>query len=433
VAAYGYLAPPDTRTRGARRRRLDGQQRQQPERRQALARHVRAAVVGDHERVTQGPEIAKFKAPPAHPDGHGRRVHGPAPGPFTTRPSRECFIEGTVPTDKETYRVGRRHRRGDGPAVAGRLRRSDGHAGFFDLSEVEANFPNWQKANKAWGARRPRGSGVRGGPKGRGRRTSTTARSRRSAGRGARRSCRDKPALHAAGLLRPFAIPDPLAPPPSAPCRSRPDPGRGLAAQARRDRGHAKPQTATATRAVRTRRSSPRRRPRRAAGRIDFTGWSLAASDRVSTAPSHPVDDQTFRGRQRRVVEVAVERVERLSTRAAQVERRGDRPRASSAARRVRSASARGAVGPRSVSRADAGTRSSTSTVTRMPAGLERARAARSSAAIRPSQPPLRLRARSPSRHVRRRGRAPARPARAAAGQPASASARPSAASRRAR
>jgi len=37
--------------------------------------------------------------------------------------------------------------------------------GFFNLSEVEANFPVWQKANAAWGARAAKGSGVRGGPR----------------------------------------------------------------------------------------------------------------------------------------------------------------------------------------------------------------------------------------------------------------------------
>jgi hypothetical protein len=38
--------------------------------------------------------------------------------------------------------------------------------GFFNLSEVESNFPAWQRANANWGARAARGTGVRGGPKG---------------------------------------------------------------------------------------------------------------------------------------------------------------------------------------------------------------------------------------------------------------------------
>ena len=38
--------------------------------------------------------------------------------------------------------------------------------GFFDLSEVESNFPNWQKANRNWAARAAKGTGVRGTSKG---------------------------------------------------------------------------------------------------------------------------------------------------------------------------------------------------------------------------------------------------------------------------
>jgi hypothetical protein len=38
--------------------------------------------------------------------------------------------------------------------------------GFFDLSEVESNFPVWQKANRGWAARAAKGPGRRGGPEG---------------------------------------------------------------------------------------------------------------------------------------------------------------------------------------------------------------------------------------------------------------------------
>jgi hypothetical protein len=38
--------------------------------------------------------------------------------------------------------------------------------GYFDLSQVEADHENWQKANRGWGARAAKGSGVRGGPEG---------------------------------------------------------------------------------------------------------------------------------------------------------------------------------------------------------------------------------------------------------------------------
>ena len=71
-----------------------------------------------------------------------------------------------MPTQKETIRVAASIDKASG------LLWRDGCAGpkvtkgFFNLSEVEANFPAWQKANANWGARAAKGSGVRGGPKG---------------------------------------------------------------------------------------------------------------------------------------------------------------------------------------------------------------------------------------------------------------------------
>jgi hypothetical protein len=38
--------------------------------------------------------------------------------------------------------------------------------GFMNLNEVEAGFPDWQKANRNWAARAAKGPGVRGGSKG---------------------------------------------------------------------------------------------------------------------------------------------------------------------------------------------------------------------------------------------------------------------------
>jgi hypothetical protein len=91
---------------------------------------------------------------------------GLKPGPFTRKTVKEYFVPGTVPTQKETLRAaatidaasGLLWQEGcEGPKVT---------RGFFDLDEIEANFPNWVKANKAWGARAARGSGVGGGPRG---------------------------------------------------------------------------------------------------------------------------------------------------------------------------------------------------------------------------------------------------------------------------
>ncbi|MFL5674769.1 MAG: hypothetical protein ACJ779_07165, partial [Chloroflexota bacterium] len=117
--------------------------------------------------VSKGEKIAKFKPPSqglvsASVDA----FTGLRPGPFTHRTVNEYFLPGTVPSQKETVRLA-----ASIDAATGLLWR-DGCAGprvtrgFFNLSEVESNFPNWQRANANWGARAAHGSGVGGGPKG---------------------------------------------------------------------------------------------------------------------------------------------------------------------------------------------------------------------------------------------------------------------------
>ena len=117
--------------------------------------------------MSKGEKIADFKPPSqglvkATVDA----FTGLKPGPFSKKTVSEWFLPGTVPTQKETVRKavsidaasGLLWRDGcQGPKVT---------KGFFNLSEVESNFPNWQKANANWGARAARGSGVGGGPKG---------------------------------------------------------------------------------------------------------------------------------------------------------------------------------------------------------------------------------------------------------------------------
>ncbi|HEX6869231.1 MAG TPA: transglycosylase domain-containing protein [Candidatus Limnocylindrales bacterium] len=117
--------------------------------------------------VSKGTKIAQFKRPAeglvtAKVDAYT----GLRPGPFSTRTVTEYFLPGTVPSRKETVRIavtvdsktGLKWRDGcAGPKVT---------RGYFNLSEVESNYPNWQKANANWGARAARGSGVGGGPKG---------------------------------------------------------------------------------------------------------------------------------------------------------------------------------------------------------------------------------------------------------------------------
>ena len=91
---------------------------------------------------------------------------GLKPGPFTKKTITELFVPGTVPTQKETLRTA------VAVDAASGLLWQDGCVGpkvtkgFFNMAEVEANFPAWQKADVAWAARAARGSGVGGGPKG---------------------------------------------------------------------------------------------------------------------------------------------------------------------------------------------------------------------------------------------------------------------------
>jgi membrane peptidoglycan carboxypeptidase len=110
--------------------------------------------------------ISKFKAPDGLKTATVDAFTGLRPGPFTKKTVKELFLPGTVPSERETIRIamdideasGLRWRDGCvGPKVT---------KGFFDLGDVEANWPAWQKANRGWAARAAKGPGVRGGPKG---------------------------------------------------------------------------------------------------------------------------------------------------------------------------------------------------------------------------------------------------------------------------
>jgi hypothetical protein len=91
---------------------------------------------------------------------------GLQPGPFTTQTVDELFLPGTVPTQEETIRTTLQIDAASGliwqPGCAG----PEVTQGFFDLSQVDANFPNWQTADIEWGARAAQGPGVKGGPEG---------------------------------------------------------------------------------------------------------------------------------------------------------------------------------------------------------------------------------------------------------------------------
>jgi hypothetical protein len=89
---------------------------------------------------------------------------GLLPGPFTTRVVEELFIDGTVPKKRDDSRRGVAIDRASG------LRWQDGCAGprivrgVLDLSNVESDYPTWQKYNRGWMSRAASGPYVRGGP-----------------------------------------------------------------------------------------------------------------------------------------------------------------------------------------------------------------------------------------------------------------------------
>jgi membrane peptidoglycan carboxypeptidase len=166
VHAYGYLAPPaDEKAPALTVGVWLGNSNNDPTRILSLsaAAPLWREIMTD---VSKGTPIAKFKAPGGLQKAEVDAFTGRRPGPFTTKTVTELFIKGTVPKQRDDLRVAR-----DIDSASGLLWQ-DGCAGpmvtrgFFDLSEVEANFPAWQKANRGWAARAARGSGVAGGPKG---------------------------------------------------------------------------------------------------------------------------------------------------------------------------------------------------------------------------------------------------------------------------
>jgi penicillin-binding protein 1A len=165
VHAYGYLAPPKDPERPALAAGVwMGNSNNEPNKGSLSLDSSAPLWSALLEEVSQKYGISKFRAPAGLETATVDAFTGLKPGPFTTKTVKELFLPGTVPTERETIRVsltidaasGLVWREGCvGPAV---------ERGFFDLREVESNFPAWQKANRLWAARAARGPGVRGGP-----------------------------------------------------------------------------------------------------------------------------------------------------------------------------------------------------------------------------------------------------------------------------
>ena len=167
VAAYGYLAPPaDDSTPALAVGVWMGNSDNSPNDGKLsldTSAPLWSAILTE---ISKGLPIAKFERPSDLETATVDAFTGLQPGPFTTATIDEIFIPGTVPTQKETIRVTRQIDSATG------LLWQDGCAGpmvnegFFDLTQVDASYPAWQKADIEWGARAAKGTGVKGGPEG---------------------------------------------------------------------------------------------------------------------------------------------------------------------------------------------------------------------------------------------------------------------------
>ena len=114
------------------------------------------------ETISKDLPIATFKAPSGLKTATVDAFTGLKPGPFTTKTVRELFLPGTVPTQRETIRISTDIDQASGLLWQEGCVGPKIQVGFFDLSEVDSNFPAWQKADRAWAARAAKGPGVRG-------------------------------------------------------------------------------------------------------------------------------------------------------------------------------------------------------------------------------------------------------------------------------
>ena len=165
VHAYGYLAPPKDKSKPALAVGVwMGNSNNEPNRGSLSldsSAPLWSAILQD---ISSGYGIASFRAPGGLVTATVDAFTGLKPGPYTKKTVKELFLKGTVPAGRETIRVAREIDQASGllwqdGCVGPKVTR-----GFFNLNEVESNFPNWQRANRGWAARAAKGPGVRGGP-----------------------------------------------------------------------------------------------------------------------------------------------------------------------------------------------------------------------------------------------------------------------------
>ena len=216
---------------GPRRRRLDGQLRQLAQRRQALARHLRAAVVGDPLGRVEGDADRGIRPHQAQgpDDRDGRRVHGHEAGVIDPQDRRRALhprhrAQPARPTSASRW-TSTRPRASSG-ARAAPDRWSRGRSSTSATSSPAIGRGSGPTSPGRPGRRAA--SACRAGPRARTRPTSMAAGSSRSAPRGAASSPRPRPASSRRRRRPPCISIDPFNPCPSAPPEPSPSPGAGL-------------------------------------------------------------------------------------------------------------------------------------------------------------------------------------------------------------
>ena len=116
--------------------------------------------------ATKGTPITDFKVPPGIVEVKVDANSGMLPGPFTKRTFTENFIDGTQPTQVDDTKVAVAIDQATGLLWEDTCAGPQVQHGYLDLTNVDAAFPKWQKADLGWISRAKRGVGVRGGPKG---------------------------------------------------------------------------------------------------------------------------------------------------------------------------------------------------------------------------------------------------------------------------
>ena len=167
VHAYGYLAPPKSKNVPALAVGVwMGNSNNAPNRGSLSLDSSAPLWSAILQEVSAKQPIANFKAPSGLQTATVDAFTGLRPGPYTRKTVKELFIKGTVPRGRETIRVAHHIDSASGLLWRAGCAGPRVTRGFFNLNEVESNFPNWQKANRNWASRAAKGPGRRGGPEG---------------------------------------------------------------------------------------------------------------------------------------------------------------------------------------------------------------------------------------------------------------------------